>query len=129
MFPLPSALIKLSVLCSSRNALHLPWFSAPFTTFVVQRPFVNFHVGETGRPLEERKKEHLRAVRELDVDRSELAKHVHETNHKIPFDDKRCLEREDSWKRRITKVALWARKVKSANRTKTDTGRFYDCIL
>ena len=90
---------------------------------------MNSHAGETGRPLEERKKEHVRTVRELDVDRSELAEHVHETDHKTSFDDMHCLEREDSWKRRITKEALWTRTVKSANRTKTDIGRFYDSFM
>jgi hypothetical protein len=87
------------------------------------------YVGETGRPLEERKKEHLRAVRELDVHRSELAKHVHETDHRIAFDSMLCLDRESSWRRRITKEALWTQKLRSSNKTKTDVGRFYDCVL
>ena len=93
-------------------------------------PLCDFtYVGETGRLLEERKKEHIRAVRELDVDRSEVAKHVHETDHRIAFDDMRCLDREGIWRQRITKEALWSRKTKSANKTKADIGHFYDCIL
>ena len=87
------------------------------------------YVGETGRPLEERRKEHVRAVRDLDIDRSELAKHVLESDHRIAFDDMLCLDRESGWRRRITKEALWTRKLKSANKTKTDVGRFYDCVL
>ena len=68
-------------------------------------------------------------MRDLDVDRSEVAKHVHETGHRIAFDDMRCLDREGVWRRCITKEALWSRKNRSANKTKTDIGHFYDGIL
>jgi hypothetical protein len=87
------------------------------------------YVGESGRPLQERQKEHMRAVRDLDVDRSELAKHVHESNHKIDFAGMHCLEREGFWKRRIAKEALWSRILKSSNATKIDLGHFYDNLF
>ena len=93
-------------------------------------PLCSFsYVGETGRPLEERSREHQRAVRELDTDRSEIAKHVHETDHRIAFHDMLCLDRESNWRRRITKEALWTKKIGSANKTKTDIGCFYDPVL
>jgi len=87
------------------------------------------YVGESSRPLEKRGKEHVRAIRQLDVDRSELAKHVHETGHSIPIDGMKRLCKEENWKRRITKEALWTRKCKSTNKVKIDIGRFYDSIL
>ena len=50
------------------------------------------YVGETGRPLPDRLKEHRRSWRELDVQRSEVARHSAETGHAPNFQEARVLE-------------------------------------
>ena len=87
------------------------------------------YVGESGRPLGERKKEHKRSLQTLDVDRSELAKHLCETGHAVDLDRMECIDKEQNWRRRVTKEALWTRKYKACNKTKADIGSFYDSLL
>ena len=45
------------------------------------------YIGQTGRTLAQRVKEHQRAVRTFDVNVSALAEHVISTNHKIDWDN------------------------------------------
>ena len=68
------------------------------------------YVGETGRTIEERRKEHLRMVKELDTQRSEVARHVAEDGHRVKLEDMKIIEKEPNWKRRIVKEALWTKK-------------------
>ena len=68
--------------------------------------FSRCYVGETSRPVLERIKEHKRAVRELDVDRSEPARHFAETGHVPNFEDVTTLAKEGFWRRRVIKEAL-----------------------
>jgi hypothetical protein len=76
------------------------------------------YVGETGRPVTERMKEHKRMVRDLDVDRSEVARHAAESGHALNFDSVSVLEREGFWRRRVIKEALWSQKLHSSNSVK-----------
>ena len=50
--------------------------------------------GETGRTVEERRKEHLRAITDLDVQRSEVARHAIEDGHTIKIDNMKIVEKE-----------------------------------
>ena len=79
-------------------------------------------MGETGRPLPERMKEHRRSVKELDVQRSEVAHHAAETGHTPAFQEAHVLERESNWRRRVVKEALWTRRLDSSNAVKHDLG-------
>ena len=87
------------------------------------------YVGESSRPIDKRKSEHVRMIRELDVDRSELAKHVATSGHRIDIDSLSVVDRERSWKRRIVKESLWTKHFRSSNRTKIDLGSFYDSVI
>ena len=80
------------------------------------------YVGETGRPIAERMKEHKRMVRELDVDRSEVARHAAESGHALDFQHVSVLDKEERWRRRVIKEALWSKKLQSSNSVKHSLG-------
>lgn len=86
------------------------------------------YVGETGRTLEERRREHRLAVRNLDSERSEVARHTHEDGHRVNIDSMHILEKEPIWRRRLVKEALWTKKLNSANRTKHFLSAHWDFI-
>ena len=73
------------------------------------------YVGETGRSLEERLKEHKRAVRSF-VASSEVANHVIQTGHAMKWSGAECLTRESCYFRRIFKEAWHTRARGSGNR-------------
>ena len=50
-------------------------------------------IGQTGRTLAQRVKEHQRAVRTFDVNNSALAEHVISTNHRIDWDNTTVIDR------------------------------------
>ena len=52
----------------------------------------------------EGQKEHLRAVRELDVRRSEVARHIPEDGHGVKIEDMKITEKELDW-RKIVEAA------------------------
>ena len=87
------------------------------------------YVGETGRTVEERKKEHQRAVREMDVERSEIARHAVESGHRIDFDGMRVVAKEKHWRRHVVKEANWTRKKASSNKVKHDIGGLWSLSL
>lgn len=76
------------------------------------------YVGESGRTVEERVKEHGKAIREIDVDRSEVAKHVHESDHTVEVSQVEVVDIEPQWKKRIVKEAIWTKHFDSCNKTK-----------
>ena len=76
------------------------------------------YVGESGRTLEERKKEHARAIRTLDVTRSEVAQHAHEADHRVELEKMKLIDKELNWRKRVIKEALWSKQLSSSNRTK-----------
>ena len=51
------------------------------------------YIGQTGRTLAQRVKEHQRAVRTFDVNNSALAEHVISTNHRIDWDNTTVIDR------------------------------------
>ena len=53
--------------------------------------------------MEVRKKEHIKAVKDIAVSRSEVARHVFESDHRVDFESMQVVERESVWRRRIIK--------------------------
>ena len=76
------------------------------------------YVGESSRTLDERKKEHIKSVRELDTMRSEVAQHVHSHSHSVDFDGMKVIDRENNRRKRVVKEAWWTKRLSSSNRTK-----------
>ena len=65
------------------------------------------YIGETGRSLETRKREHIDAVKNFDLKKSALCQHVAENDHFIDWDNAKILRREPHWhKRRIAEGYL-----------------------
>ena len=64
------------------------------------------YVGESGRTLEERRKEHEKAVRNIDVARSEVAQHVHEADNRVGLGGMIVVDRESMWLQRCVE-AIW----------------------
>jgi len=60
----------------------------------------------------------MKAVREIDVLRSEVAQHAANSAHTIDFGKMKIIDREVNWRKRLVKEAWWTRKFNSANRTK-----------
>ena len=65
------------------------------------------YIGETGRSLETRKREHIDAMKNFDLKKSALRQHVAENDHFIDWDNAKILRREPHWlKRRIAEDYL-----------------------
>ena len=64
------------------------------------------YIGETGRPIGERIKEHQRDVRLSRVDGSAVAEHAWGAGHHPNWDDVRCIDREQHWYTRRIKEAI-----------------------
>ena len=69
------------------------------------------YMGDTGRGLQERQKEHSRAIRDMDVDRSEIAKCVMETRHRMDPQAASVIDKQSDWHRRVIKEAVWTKKL------------------
>ena len=67
------------------------------------------YIGETGRPIGERIKEHQRDVRLGRVDGSAVAEHALEAGHHPNWDDVQCVDREQHWYTRRIKEAIHIR--------------------
>ena len=80
------------------------------------------YIGESGRVIQERWKEHHRAVRELDVQRSEVARHSAESNHDVDVAGMRILEKESNWRKRVVKEAIWMKRLQGSNKIKHELG-------
>ena len=80
------------------------------------------YVGETGRSLQERQKEHSRAIRDMDVDRSEIARHAVETGHRVDPMAAAVVDKDSDWRRRVIKEAVWTKKLGGSNHVKHDIG-------
>ena len=87
------------------------------------------YIGETARPLQKRKEEHMRSVREMDTGRSEVAQHTTENNHSMDFENMKIIDREESKKSRIIKEAIWTKKLNGRNRTFYDLGNLWNDII
>ena len=65
------------------------------------------YIGETGRPLQTRIKEHMRNTKIGDTVNSKLAKHVHENNHKVSWKETAILHKEPHYyKRKFIEASL-----------------------
>ena len=79
----------------------------------------NTYIGETGRTLGVRLKEHKRAVR-MDQPNNGIAVHANKTRHDILWDSAEVLEQETNWTKRRFKEAL---QIQAADKTMNlDTG-------
>ena len=67
------------------------------------------YIGETGRPLNVRIKEHQRAVRNGDM-KNAIAVLSEKETHRIDWDNAKILEKEQNWKRRKLKESLHIRR-------------------
>ena len=78
------------------------------------------YIGETGRTLNERLKEHKRALRLNNPSHSAIAEHAYNTGHNIEWDNATIIDFESNiWKRKV-KESLWINRIKpTLNR---DTG-------
>lgn len=74
------------------------------------------YVGESARPIEKRRKEHQRAVREFS-ETSEVAKHMYEDGHQVDFGGMKIIDKEQNRKKRVIKEALWTQKLNASNKT------------
>lgn len=63
------------------------------------------YIGETGRTVEERLREHIRHFKHGNVQCSAVAQHAWETGHDFRFEDTKVLAKEDRW---------WPRRIKEA---------------
>lgn len=77
------------------------------------------YVGETGRSLEQRIKEHKRMVKNMENERSEIAAHVLETGHSMNWEAATTLEKGQAfYGKRIFKESWWTKKLSSSNKVK-----------
>ena len=74
------------------------------------------YVGETGRSLSTRKKEHVKAVKEMNLQKSILCQHIATCDHFIAWDDACILKIEPHYrKRRIAESSLINQRAKVVN--------------
>ena len=78
--------------------------------------FYDFYVGETGRSLSTRKKEHVKAVKEMNLQKSALCQHIVTCDHFIAWDNASILKIEPHYrKRRIAESFLINKRAKVVN--------------
>ena len=74
------------------------------------------YVGETGRSLSTRKKEHVKAVKEMNLQKSALCQHIATCDHFIAWDDAYILKIEPDYrKRRIAESFLINKRAEAVN--------------
>ena len=67
------------------------------------------YIGETGRPVQERMKEHERDVRLARCQTSAVAEHANATGHGPSWNDVKCIDRDPHWHTRRVKEAIQIR--------------------
>lgn len=65
------------------------------------------YIGETGRPLQVRIKEHQKLVAKGETDKSRLAQHVWDEHHRVKWDEASIIAKEDRTKKRKLKEAAF----------------------
>ena len=70
------------------------------------------YIGETGRSIKTREKEHKRAIRNMDENHSGISKHVIETGHSIAWEGVKILAFERGWKKRKIKESIFIDKAR-----------------
>lgn len=73
------------------------------------------YVGETSRRARERKKEHEKDTREVNL-RSAISEHCHKVSHRPNFDSFEIVEFESNWRRRRIKESIHIMRNKTFNR-------------
>ena len=68
------------------------------------------YVGETGRRLEDRKRDHQAAVKRGDMDKNAIAYHCWNQDHTMDWNGMERLSTEDQWFRMRIKESIWIRK-------------------
>ena len=58
------------------------------------------YIGETGRPIEEREKEHKQACERMETGKSAIAEHLWRNNHKANWKSCRIIDKAQDWRRR-----------------------------
>ena len=58
----------------------------------------------------------------MDVQRSEVARHVIEDGHNVDIGGIDKLDQESQWRRRVVKEAIWTRKLGGQNKVMHDLG-------
>ena len=81
------------------------------------------YIGETGRAVGTRRKEHQRSVKYLDVDKSALAEHIYEYDHGIAWEKTEILCRDSRWSQRRWKEAWLIEANKNNAIVNRDSGR------
>ena len=64
------------------------------------------YIGETKRTFEQRVKEHMRAVRNGDVTKNEIADHCWTNDHKFDWENRKIIDKEKGWTARKIKETI-----------------------
>ena len=64
------------------------------------------YIGESKRSFDQRSKEHVRAVKNGDVDKNEIADHSWKLDHKFDWENKIIIDREQNWRVRKIKETI-----------------------
>ena len=73
------------------------------------------YIGETCRTLNARLKEHQRCCRNLDLQKSAVAQHAVEEDHRIDWNNNMVVDKELKWHRRRLKEAMYIKKYNNFN--------------
>ena len=74
------------------------------------------YVGETGRSVRTRQREHADAVKTFNTEKSALSRHVMDLNHRIDWDNVKILKSEShAYRRRVAESFLINQKACSCN--------------
>ena len=88
------------------------------------------YIGQTGRTLTDRAKEHKAAVKSNAVSTSALAEHACLTGHKIAWDRSRVLTTQSQWDKRCYLESWTIRSTKrTMNRDFGSLSPIYNCLL
>ena len=80
------------------------------------------YIGETGRSLKTRQKEHQRSVRLAKTKDSALVEHVYDNNHSIDWNNSKIINKESDWFKRKLKEAWMIERIKKSISNR-DNGR------
>ena len=73
------------------------------------------YIGETCRTLNVRLKEHQRCCSNFDLQKSAVAQHAVEEDHRIDWDNSMVVDKESKWHRRRLKEAMYIKKYNNFN--------------
>ena len=102
--------------CSRFLVLTLRPVSPTYTALQNCRDCNAVYVGETGRSVRTRKREHVDAVKTFNTKKSALSQHVMDFDHRIDWDNVKILKSEShAYRRRVAESFLINRKACSCN--------------